>query len=45
MAVIGLSLPEMIILKKVLKIQFILTFAAIMAVGIILVGFLFNAIM
>jgi uncharacterized membrane protein YraQ (UPF0718 family) len=45
MAVIGLSLPEMIILKKVLKIQFILTFAGIMAVGIMLVGFLFNAIM
>jgi uncharacterized protein len=45
MAVIGLSLPEMIILKKVLKLQFILTFAGIMAVGIMLVGFLFNAIM
>lgn len=45
MAVIGLSLPEMIILKKVLKIQFILTFAGIMAVGIMIVGFLFNAIM
>jgi uncharacterized membrane protein YraQ (UPF0718 family) len=45
MAVIGLSLPEMIILKKVLKLPFILTFAGIMAVGIMLVGFLFNAIM
>jgi len=45
MAVIGLSLPEMIILKKVLKIQFILTFAGIMAFGIMLIGFLFNAIM
>jgi len=42
MAVIGLSLPEMIILKKVLKIQFILTFAGKMAVGIVLVGFIFN---
>ncbi|HPF03843.1 MAG TPA: permease [Bacteroidales bacterium] len=42
MAVIGLSLPEMIILKKVLKIPFILTFAGIMAVGIVLVGFIFN---
>ncbi len=42
MAVIGLSLPEMIILKTVLKIQFILTFAGIMAVGIVLVGFIFN---
>ena len=45
MAIIGLSLPEMIILKKVLKVQFILTFAGIMAAGIMLVGFLFNAIM
>lgn len=45
MAVIGLSLPEMIILKKVLKLPFILTFAGIMAVGIMLIGFLFNAIM
>jgi len=44
MAVIGLSLPEMIILKKVLKIQFILTFAGIMAVGIMIVGYLFNYI-
>jgi uncharacterized protein len=44
MAVIGLSLPEMIILKKVLKIQFILTFAGIMAVGIMIVGYLFNFI-
>jgi uncharacterized membrane protein YraQ (UPF0718 family) len=45
MAVIGLSLPEMIILKKVLKLPFILTFIGIMAVGIMLIGFLFNAIM
>jgi uncharacterized membrane protein YraQ (UPF0718 family) len=45
MAVVGLSLPEMIILKKVLKLPFILTFASIMAGGIMLVGFLFNTIM
>jgi uncharacterized protein len=44
MAVIGLSLPEMIILKKVLKVPFILTFAGIMATGIMIVGFLFNTI-
>ncbi len=42
MAVIGLSLPELIILKKVLKIKFILTFAGIMALGIVLVGYIFN---
>jgi uncharacterized membrane protein YraQ (UPF0718 family) len=45
MSVIGLSLPEMIILKKVLKLPFILIFAGIMAAGIMLVGFLFNSIM
>ncbi|MTK53182.1 permease [Paludibacter sp.] len=45
MSVIALSLPEMIILKKVLKLPLILTFAAIVATGIMLVGFLFNFIM
>ncbi len=44
MAVIGLSLPEMIILKKVLKLPLILTFAGIVATGILIVGYLFNAI-
>jgi uncharacterized membrane protein YraQ (UPF0718 family) len=42
MSVIALSLPEMIILRKVLKIQFIITFAAIVGIGIMIVGFLFN---
>jgi uncharacterized membrane protein YraQ (UPF0718 family) len=42
MAVIGLSLPETIILKKVLKIQLILVFVGIVATGILIVGFLFN---
>lgn len=42
MAVIGLSLPEMIILKKVLKWPLILTFAAVVATGIIIVGYIFN---
>jgi uncharacterized membrane protein YraQ (UPF0718 family) len=44
MAVIGLSLPEMIILKKVLKLPLILTFIGIVGFGIMIVGFLFNAI-
>lgn len=44
MSVIGLSLPEMIILKKVLKLPLILTFIGIVASGIILVGYLFNFI-
>ncbi|MFA6126038.1 MAG: permease [Bacteroidales bacterium] len=42
MAVIGLSLPEMIILRKVLKLPLILTFVGIVATGIMIVGFFFN---
>ncbi len=44
MSVIALSLPEMIILRKVLKPRLIVTFAAIVATGILLVGFAFNAV-
>jgi uncharacterized membrane protein YraQ (UPF0718 family) len=44
MSVIGLSLPEMIILKKVLKLPLIFTFIGIVATGIMMVGFLFNMI-
>lgn len=44
MAVIALSLPEIIILKKVLKYPLIFTFVGIVASGIILVGLLFNLI-
>ena len=42
MSVIALSLPEMIILRKVLKMPLILTFIAIVGGGIMIVGFLFN---
>ena len=45
MAVIGLSLPEMIILRKVLKIRLIATFAGIVGMGILIVGYLFNALL
>jgi uncharacterized membrane protein YraQ (UPF0718 family) len=44
MSVISLSLPEMIILKKVLKLPLILIFVGIVAVGIMIVGFLFNLV-
>lgn len=44
MSVIALSLPELIILKKVLKLPLILTFVGIVGSGIILVGFIFNMI-
>ncbi len=42
MSVIALSLPEIIILKKVLKWQLITVFVGIVAIGIVLVGFIFN---
>jgi len=44
MAVIGLSLPEMIILRRVLKVRLIIIFAGIVAVGIMIVGYIFNII-
>jgi hypothetical protein len=45
MGVTGLSLPEFLILKRIMQWKLILIFAAIVAVGIILVGYLFNAIL
>jgi len=44
MAVIGLSLPEMIILRKVLKLPLIFTFIGVVGFGIMIVGYLFNMI-
>jgi hypothetical protein len=43
MAVVGLSLPEVIILRKVLKWQLIGVFVGVVATGIIIIGYLFNA--
>lgn len=45
MAVIGLSLPELIILRKVLKPRLIAVFVGVVASGILGVGYLFNAIL
>jgi uncharacterized membrane protein YraQ (UPF0718 family) len=44
MSVIALSLPEMIILRKVLKLPLIFTFIGVVGIGIMLVGYLFNFI-
>ncbi len=44
MSVIGLSLPEMVILRKVLKTRLIVTFAGVVGMGILVVGFLFNLV-
>jgi uncharacterized protein len=45
MSVIALSLPEMIILRKVLKVRLIATFVGVVATGILIVGFVFNAVL
>lgn len=44
MSVISLSLPELIILRKVLTMRLIAVFVAIVALGILAVGFVFNAL-
>jgi len=44
MSVIGLSLPEAIILKKVLKLPMIFIFFGIVGIGIMIVGYIFNLI-
>jgi uncharacterized membrane protein YraQ (UPF0718 family) len=45
MSVIGLSLPETIILRKVLRPQLIAVFVSVVAAGILVVGYVFNLIM
>ena len=44
MSVIALSLPEILILRKVLKIRLIVTFVGVVGFGIMIVGYLFNLI-
>lgn len=45
MSVIALSLPEMIILRKVLKMRLIATFVGVVATGILIVGYVFNLVL
>ena len=45
MSVIGLSLPEMIILRKVLKPKLLAVFAFVLFVSFTVVGYLFNAVL
>jgi uncharacterized membrane protein YraQ (UPF0718 family) len=45
MSVIGLSLPEAVILRRVLKTPLLLTFFGVIAVAITLIGYLFNWIL
>ncbi len=44
MAVIAISLPEIVILRKILKPQLIAVFVGVVSVGIIIVGYVFNAL-
>ena len=43
MAVIGLSLPEAVILRKVLRPKLVAAYFGVVALGILVVGYLFNA--
>jgi uncharacterized protein len=45
MAVIGLSLPEAIILRKVLKPKLLAVYFGVVTLGIVVVGYLFNALL
>jgi len=45
MSVVGLSLPEAIILRRVLKLPLLITFFSVIAIAIVLTGFLFNWIL
>jgi len=45
MSVVALSLPEMVILRKVLKLRLIAIFVSIVTAGILVVGFIFNAVL
>ncbi|MFA6339169.1 MAG: permease [Candidatus Paceibacterota bacterium] len=44
MSVTALSLPEFLILKKVMKIKLIVIFASVVGIGIIFTGYLFNMV-
>jgi hypothetical protein len=45
MSVIGLSLPEAVILRRVLKLPLLVTFFGVIAVAIMIIGYLFNLIL
>jgi len=45
MSVIGLSLPEMIILRRVIKPKLIAVFALVLFIAFVITGYLFNAVL
>jgi len=44
MSIAGLSLPEAIILKRVMNVRLLATFFAVVGVGIVMIGYLFNVV-
>ena len=44
MAIVAISLPEFVILRRVIRPRLIALFATVVVVGILAVGFLFNAL-
>ena len=45
MAVVGLSLPEFILLRRVLRPRLLAAFVGVVSTGILVVGWLFNAVL
>ena len=45
MSVVGLSLPEAVILRRVLKLPLLITFFSVIAVAIVMTGYMFNIIL
>ena len=45
MSVVALSLPEMILLRRVLKPRLLAVFITVVGLGILVVGFLFNLVL
>jgi len=45
MAVIGLSLPEFLILRKVIKTKLLLTYFGTVALFMMIAGYIFNAVL
>ena len=45
MSVVGLSLPQMIILRKVIKPKLLIAYIAVMFISIVITGYIFNAIL
>lgn len=44
MSVIGISIPELVMLRKVIKMQLIWMFIGFVALGVVVVGYIFNAL-